>query len=521
MRKLSFLVLLLTIFAQLLSGQVRINENTIIEFATVKQGRNILGAKDDYSEKLSRFDLTAKMQTDKPVTRQDYLANAADSVVSWTDEEKKNLEPALEQIKSDLSFLKWQFPQTVYLIKTTGKEEGGMSYTRGNGVVLHGGRGGGRAKGLITHELFHVLSRHNPEMRDQLYATIGFKKCNDIVIPEPLSQIMISNPDAPKNQHYIEVTYEGKKVCAVPILFSNRPKYDVNEGGSFSMYMKSKLLIVQEDANDKQFKPVLKAGEPLLVDRNDVNGFYEQVGRNTGYLIHPEEAMASNFAILAEGRSDVPSPEILEKMRAVLTKNEQGSKAADPNKIKLVKPQTDGGKTLMQALKERKTSREFSSEKLPMQVLSNMLWAANGINRPDSGKRTAPTAVNWQEIDIYVAIADGLYIYDANANTLNRILAEDIRAATGSQPFVKDAPVNLIFVSDFSKMGNAKEEDKVFYSATDTGFISQNVYLFCASEGLATVVRGWVDRPALSKVMKLRSDQKIILAQTVGYPKKK
>ena len=189
--------------------------------------------------------------------------------------------------------------------------------------------------------------------------------------------------------------------------------------------------------------------------------------------------------------------------------------------IRLLQPQMDGGRPLMQVLKDRKTSRAFSSEKLPMQVLSNMLWAAWGVNRPESGKRTAPSAMNWQEIDVYVALADGLYLYDAKAHILKPVLAEDIRAATGLQPFVKDAPVNLIFVSDLSRIGGVPADQKDFYSATDTGFISQNVYLYCASEGLATVVRGYVDRPALAKVMKLRPDQKVILAQTVGYPKKR
>jgi SagB-type dehydrogenase family enzyme len=199
--------------------------------------------------------------------------------------------------------------------------------------------------------------------------------------------------------------------------------------------------------------------------------------------------------------------------------------AADANSagtvksIELPKPKMEGGKPLMEVLKERKTAREFSSEKLPLQVLSNLLWAADGINRPD-GKRTAPTAMNKQEIDVYVAMADGLYLYDAKENKLVGVLAGDIREATGKQPFVKDAPVNLIFVADFAKMGTMSEDQKVFYSATDTGYISQNVYLFCASEGLATVVRGMVDKPALAATMKLRSDQKIILAQTVGYPKK-
>jgi SagB-type dehydrogenase family enzyme len=187
--------------------------------------------------------------------------------------------------------------------------------------------------------------------------------------------------------------------------------------------------------------------------------------------------------------------------------------------IELPKPQTDGGKPLMAVLKDRKSSREFSSEKLPLQVLSNMLWAANGINRPD-GKRTAPTARNMQEIDVYVAMAEGLYLYDAKTHTLVGVLAGDIREATGKQPFVKDAPVNLVFVADFTKMGDMPSDQKDFYAATDTGYVSQNVYLYCASEGLATVVRGMVDRSACQAAMKLRSDQKIILAQTVGYPRK-
>ena len=187
--------------------------------------------------------------------------------------------------------------------------------------------------------------------------------------------------------------------------------------------------------------------------------------------------------------------------------------------IQLPSPQTDDGKTLMQALRDRKSVREFSSKELSLQVISDMLWAANGINRPDSEHRTAPSAMNMQEIDIYVAKADGLYLFEPKKNLLIPILAEDIRAITGKQSFVKDAPVNLIYVANLSKMKNMSTSNMDFYAATDTGFVSENVYLFCASRGLATVVRGLIDKKALTKAMKLRSDQKIILAQTVGYPK--
>ena len=187
--------------------------------------------------------------------------------------------------------------------------------------------------------------------------------------------------------------------------------------------------------------------------------------------------------------------------------------------VKLPEPKTQGGMPLMQALKERKSVREFSSRELTIEVISDMLWAAAGINRPESAHRTAPSGMNMQEIDIYLAKADGLYLYDAKGNMLIPIVSGDIRALTGSQPFVKDAPVNLIYVADLSKMSRLSPEVADFYAGADTGFISQNVYLYCASSGLATVVRGSVDKPALAKAMKLRPDQKIIFAQTVGYPK--
>ncbi len=195
-------------------------------------------------------------------------------------------------------------------------------------------------------------------------------------------------------------------------------------------------------------------------------------------------------------------------------------RAQELSPIQLLKPQTEGGRPLMQVLKDRKTSRAFSSEKLPQQVLSNLLWAAFGINRPDSGRRTAPSALNWQEIDLYVVLPEGAYLYDAKNHLLKPVSQGDFRATTGRQLFVRETPVNIIYVADFAKTGQTSNEDKEVYSAADTGVIVQNVYLFCASEGLATGVRAYIDKPALSRALQLRPDQKIILAQSVGYPKK-
>jgi SagB-type dehydrogenase family enzyme len=187
--------------------------------------------------------------------------------------------------------------------------------------------------------------------------------------------------------------------------------------------------------------------------------------------------------------------------------------------MKLPPPQMTGGMPLMQALHARHSTREFAGKPLAPQLLSNLLWAAAGVNRPDSGKRTAPSARDWREIDIYVATAEGTYIYQPDAHTLRLVVARDVRALTGKQDFVATAPLNLVYVADEQRMPEANAEDMQRYAAADTGFIAENVYLFCASVGLNVVVRGLVDRPALAAVLGLAPHQQIVLAQTVGYPK--
>jgi len=192
--------------------------------------------------------------------------------------------------------------------------------------------------------------------------------------------------------------------------------------------------------------------------------------------------------------------------------------AADMQPIRLPQSSDTGGNTLMDILRKRRPVREFRPAPLPIAVLSRLLWAAFGINRPD-GKRTAPSARNRQEIDIYAATSDGLYLYHPKDNVLIPILTKDIRHLTGTQSYVRQAPVNLVYVADVSKMGVLTDEEKVFYAAADTGFICQNVYLYCAAEGLGTTVRAAIDKPLLAAAMNLRPDQMITLAQTVGYPK--
>lgn len=186
--------------------------------------------------------------------------------------------------------------------------------------------------------------------------------------------------------------------------------------------------------------------------------------------------------------------------------------------IALPAPRMEGGKPLMEALKERQSVRIFSPEVLPLQVVSDLLWAAFGINRPESGRRSAPSARNRQEIDVYAVTGKGAYLYDHEGNSLKAVARGDLRKLTGTQEYVGTAPLNLVYVADTTRMEGIPTENLSLYAGAATGLISQNVYLFCASEGLATVVRASIDRDALAEALNLPEHATIILSQSVGYP---
>jgi len=192
--------------------------------------------------------------------------------------------------------------------------------------------------------------------------------------------------------------------------------------------------------------------------------------------------------------------------------------ATDSTVLELPPPRTEGGKPLIQTLKLRRSIREYSDRPLPAQVLSDLLWTAFGINRP-SGDRTAPYWRHIMVIDVYAAMADGAWLYEPKRHVLQPHLRADIRAQTGLQDFVANAPLNLVYVAHGERMQDISANDRRLYASVDTGFIGQNVYLFCASEGLATVFRGAVDYDKLNRTMQLETDQFVTFAQTVGYPR--
>lgn len=186
--------------------------------------------------------------------------------------------------------------------------------------------------------------------------------------------------------------------------------------------------------------------------------------------------------------------------------------------IALPAPECKGGMPLMEALAARRSSREFAPRELALPLLSALLWAASGVNRPDGG-RTAPSAMNAQEIDVFVALAGGAYRYEPQGHRLELAAPNDLRRVTGYQDFVDDAPMDLVYVADHARMRLVPVDRRAAYAYTAAGAMAQNVYLFAAANGLASVIRAWIDREAIADALGLTHDQEVLLSQTVGYPK--
>lgn len=291
-------------------------------FATIEEGKKVLKEQDDFVSRLSPFDRAARMKTDQEVSEAAYLEFVGRNVLDWRPEEKAAVQSALAEIQPKLDELSLSFPRTIYFVKTTGKEEGGAEYTRGNAIVLPPAvlekSKQASLPALIAHELFHIFSRYNPETRDKLYALIGFQACGEIAFPPALAPVKLTDPDAPRNDHCIQLKTGGGNIWAIPILFSQSPHYDVQKGGEFFEYLQVRLLVVERKQAAISGLATYDPAHPKLLAFDQVSGFYEQVGRNTEYIIHPEEILADNFSLLVMQKKDVRSPDLLQKIDSVL-----------------------------------------------------------------------------------------------------------------------------------------------------------------------------------------------------------
>ena len=311
----TFLVLSGTIRAEVRLGR------TTLSFAKVEEGKRVLKSRDDYVERMSAFDRAARLKTDRVVSEREYLEFVGKTVMSWEEGEKEKVYLAMEGVEEVLKKMALPFPKKIWLIKTTGQEEGNAAYTRANAIVfpesfLQGGVPS--VQRVLCHELFHVLSRANEELREKCYAAIGFEKCEELVFPEELAGRKLTNPDAPRNEHCLKVKIEGKEQWVMPILFSKEERYDPEKGGEFFRYLQFKLVVVKRAEEGMSVEVVREGEKAKLLDLGEVTGFLEQVGENTTYLIHPEEILADNFVLLVTGKRGVPSPEVVEKLERIL-----------------------------------------------------------------------------------------------------------------------------------------------------------------------------------------------------------
>jgi hypothetical protein len=304
---------------------IRAGESTEVVFGSVKEGKRILGSRDEYIERMSPFDRSVRMKIERDVTIEEFVAFVGTKVLSWESDEKKRIESAFLGIQAGLKRVAFPDLGTITMVKTTGEEEGNAAYTRGNAIVLPQSMIRNRKtdlKRLLAHELFHVFSRNRPMVRAELYEAIGFRYCGELDFPPALGARRITNPDAPRNDHCIRVKVNGEPISVMPILFTRTATYDVRSDMNLFNYIQFALLQVTEEGRANSVRPMLGDEGPILFDVDQVELFFEQVGRNTDYIIHPEEILAENFALLVLGEENAPSPEILLKVKNSLSREE-------------------------------------------------------------------------------------------------------------------------------------------------------------------------------------------------------
>ena len=325
------LIMALLVLACLPCGtvaEIKLQDNTTVHLADKKEAAKILGTEDEFIAAMSPFDRSARMQTDREVSKKEFLKFVVLQARSFSNAESERLKVTFASIRKKLSTLnlKLGLPPTITVIKTTGEEEGGAAYCRGRVIVIPQRflkRPGKLLEDTIIHELFHVLSRTNPQLRRDLYAIVGFLPCGEVPLPQELVHHKITNPDALRNDYYVEVGFEGQRVQVIPILFSSSEKYDVQRGGRFFSYLVFRLMAVKE--RDGKWVPKLVQGKPLLLEASIVPEYMQKVGRNTQYIIHPEEVLADNFRLMVNQTKNAPTPRIPARMKELLSKQTQPS----------------------------------------------------------------------------------------------------------------------------------------------------------------------------------------------------
>lgn len=299
--------------------QIRLAPGTVVEFATAEEGRALLGRADEYFARMSGFDRKLRLRSNIETGEADYRKVVVNSVTGWPEEDRRTIQTSLKTLAAGLDGLRLPLPPRVWLVRTTGVGEVGDAYTQENAIVLPGQSvkaGPDLLLGLLAHELFHIMSRHDARFREQAYRTIGFHLCDPVELPASIAARRLTNPDALRNDAYIELSANGAKLLAVPVLLSRYERFDPTIGTGIADYWMMRLMAVEPVDGGRRMKAVFDNGEPVLLDSSQVQGFFEQIGTNTNYIIHPDEILADHFALMATG---APSrqPQFIERIRAL------------------------------------------------------------------------------------------------------------------------------------------------------------------------------------------------------------
>jgi hypothetical protein len=295
--------------------EVELSGETRIVFADRAAAADFLRQSDRSTREMGHLERQMRLKSSAPVTEEEFLKHASQQTLDWSDHEIKGLRQAIELCRAKIAPWKLPLPASIPLIKTTGMEEGGAAYCRREAIILPErmarGAGPGREP-LLLHELFHILSRHNPALRRELYAVVGFEPCGNGKLPEKLDALKVTNPDAPTYDFAISLEVDSRIARYVPLI---QIKNSDPTAGFMISQLDFKLLAVETDGDS--WRPALVDGESRLIPTSHP-AYQQRIGRNTQYTIHPEEVLADNFSLLMRGKTDVPSPEILADVERVL-----------------------------------------------------------------------------------------------------------------------------------------------------------------------------------------------------------
>ena len=303
-------------------GEVPLHRDSVIQFATQHESATLLKKRDRFVTAMSSFDRQARLRVSRDVSEKEYLEFSSSQAIEWEPEEVARLTQVIKRLEQRLATFKIPFPKRILLVRTTGKEEGGAAYCRSSGIILPKGKPGpdrAAAEQLLLHELFHILSSHQRELRHRLYALIGFYPCREIQLPGELRDRKITNPDGPRIAYYVELEENDKKLPVVPVLYASVDRFP-DGAKNFFQVMQFKLMRVVRTGDEWQ--AYLNDGAPTFIEVNARQmkpaSLFAKIGKNTGYIIHPDEILADNFVHLVLDKKDLPSPQLVHDMRTLL-----------------------------------------------------------------------------------------------------------------------------------------------------------------------------------------------------------